>query len=148
MGAEKLEYDDDSFDIVFGFAILHHLELKHALSELHRVLKPGGYAIFAEPLEGNPGLKLYRALTPQYRTVDEQPIIVKDFAKDVANFSSFEHEEFYLVALLAFIFIYVPGLSGLFNVVLKPLLAVDKFLLKCFPFMGAWAWYSIFIIKK
>jgi len=148
MGAEKLEFEDDSFDIVFGFAILHHLELEKALPELHRVLKPGGYAIFSEPLEGNPALKLYRNLTPQYRTVDEQPIVIKDFSADVANFSSFKHEEFYFISLIAFVLIYIPGMSRFFEGALKPLMVLDRFLLKAFPFFGRWAWYSIFTIKK
>lgn len=148
MGAESLDYDDESFDIVFGFAILHHLDLDKSLPELYRVLKPGGFAIFAEPLEGNPALKIYRSITPQYRTVDEQPIVIKSFSKQISQFSSFEHEEFYLTALIAFVLIYIPGMSRFFEPVVKPLLAFDKILLKCCPFLSGWAWYSIFIIKK
>lgn len=148
MGAEKLDYEDNSFDIVFGFAILHHLELETALPELHRVLKPGGYAIFSEPLEGNPALKVYRNMTPQYRTVDEKPIDINEFTQDVANFSSFKHEEFYFISLLAFVLIYIPGMSRFFESTLKPLMALDKVLLRTFPFLGRWAWYSIFTIKK
>jgi len=51
MGAERLDYADESFDVVFGFAILHHLDLKPAIAELYRVLKPGGIAYFAEHWE-------------------------------------------------------------------------------------------------
>jgi ubiquinone/menaquinone biosynthesis C-methylase UbiE len=45
---------DESFDIIFGSAILHHLELdeeKKALQEAYRLLKQDGIAIFIEPLE-------------------------------------------------------------------------------------------------
>lgn len=148
MGAEKLDYEDNSFDIVFGFAILHHLELETALPELHRVLKPGGYAIFSEPLEGNPALKVYRNMTPQYRTVDEKPIVINEFKKDVESFTSFNHEEFYFISLIAFVLIYIPGMSRFFESALRPLMALDKLFLKAFPFLGRWAWYSIFTIKK
>lgn len=76
LAAECLDYSDNSFDIVFGFAILHHLDLAKAIPELYRVMKPGGHAYFAEPLGTNPLLNIYRKLTPQYRSVDEQPIIM------------------------------------------------------------------------
>lgn len=148
MGAEELDYEDGRFDIVFGFAILHHLDLDKALKELYRVIKPGGYAIFAEPLEGNPGLKIYRRLTPNYRTVDEQPIVISDFRSRTRQFSGFQHEEFYLISLLSFALIYIPGGKFLFDLVLKPLLFVDKLLFRVFPPIGNWAWYSIFRLRK
>jgi SAM-dependent methyltransferase len=41
--AESLPFEDGSFDLVFGHAVLHHLpDLNTALSEFHRVLRPGG----------------------------------------------------------------------------------------------------------
>jgi SAM-dependent methyltransferase len=46
--AEDLPFDDASFDLVFGHAVLHHLpDLDRAWREIHRVLKPGGVAVFA-----------------------------------------------------------------------------------------------------
>jgi ubiquinone/menaquinone biosynthesis C-methylase UbiE len=46
--AERLPMPDDSFDLVFGHAVLHHLpDLAQAFSEFHRVLKPGGTLVFA-----------------------------------------------------------------------------------------------------
>lgn len=149
MGAEVLEYPDNTFDIVFGFAILHHLDMDKAIPELYRVLKPGGYAIFAEPLEGNPGLKVYRALTPGYRTEDERPIVIGDFKRrTLSSFVHFEHEEFYLLALAAFPLVYIPGLGRFYDPVSRFLMALDKKLLKAVPFLGGWAWYSIFTIRK
>src|SRR3989337_1097883 len=79
MTGEKLDYPDNCFDIIFGFAILHHLELDKAIPELRRVLKPSGIAYFGEPLGGNPFINLYRRMTPQYRTADEKPLVLKDF---------------------------------------------------------------------
>ena len=48
---ERLEYDDNTFDVVVGIDILHHVDIKHSVSECLRVLKPGGCAIFKEPIE-------------------------------------------------------------------------------------------------
>ena len=46
--AERLPYEDDSFDLVIGHAILHHLpDLEASFREVHRVLKPGGRCVIA-----------------------------------------------------------------------------------------------------
>jgi SAM-dependent methyltransferase len=46
--AEALPFADDSFDLVLGHAVLHHLpNLHRAFAEFHRVLRPGGWIAFA-----------------------------------------------------------------------------------------------------
>jgi SAM-dependent methyltransferase len=46
--AEDLPFDDASFDIVLGHAVLHHLpDLRAAFGEFRRVLRPGGTVLFA-----------------------------------------------------------------------------------------------------
>jgi ubiquinone/menaquinone biosynthesis C-methylase UbiE len=49
--AEALPFPDESFDLVLGHAVLHHLPgLERALAEFHRVLAPGGtLAFMGEP---------------------------------------------------------------------------------------------------
>ena len=79
--AHRLPYDDQTFDLVVGDGILHHLDLDRALGEVHRVLVPGGRALFREPLLDNPLLKLFRALTPKARTEDELPLSRRDLAR-------------------------------------------------------------------
>ncbi len=45
--AEALPFADQSFDLVFGHAVLHHIpDLARAFGEFHRVLRPGGALIF------------------------------------------------------------------------------------------------------
>jgi ubiquinone/menaquinone biosynthesis C-methylase UbiE len=45
--AESLPFDDASFDLVFGHAVLHHVpSLPRAFAEFHRVLVPGGTIAF------------------------------------------------------------------------------------------------------
>jgi len=45
--AAELPFDDDSFDLVFGHAVLHHLpDLGAAFREFRRVLRPGGVVAF------------------------------------------------------------------------------------------------------
>lgn len=45
--AEALPFEDGSFDIVFGHAVLHHIpDLERAFAEFRRVLRPGGVVAF------------------------------------------------------------------------------------------------------
>jgi ubiquinone/menaquinone biosynthesis C-methylase UbiE len=45
--AEELPFEDESFDLVFGHAVLHHIpDLARAFSEFDRVLRPGGALVF------------------------------------------------------------------------------------------------------
>ncbi|MGH3451424.1 MAG: class I SAM-dependent methyltransferase [Haloechinothrix sp.] len=51
--AERIPYPDNSFDLVVGHAVLHHIpDVQAAFGEVLRVLKPGGRFVFAgEPTE-------------------------------------------------------------------------------------------------
>ena len=45
--AEQLPFEDESFDLVFGHAVLHHIpDLGRAFAEFRRVLRPGGAIAF------------------------------------------------------------------------------------------------------
>jgi SAM-dependent methyltransferase len=52
--AESLPYPNASFDVLYGSSVLHHLDLDAALREAHRVLRPQGRLVFAEPNVFNP----------------------------------------------------------------------------------------------
>jgi ubiquinone/menaquinone biosynthesis C-methylase UbiE len=45
--AEELPFEDESFDLVFGHAVLHHIpDIERAFAEFRRVLRPGGAIAF------------------------------------------------------------------------------------------------------
>lgn len=53
MSAEKVEFPDNTFDVVLGFSIGHHLNepsLKAVCSEIKRVLTDDGVFFFADPV--------------------------------------------------------------------------------------------------
>jgi ubiquinone/menaquinone biosynthesis C-methylase UbiE len=56
--AERLPYDDETFDAVVNFGIIHHLpDWRRGVAEVARVLRPGGTFYFEEiypPLYANP----------------------------------------------------------------------------------------------
>jgi len=74
MAAENLRYPSNFADYIFGGAVLHHTMLSHTRREVHRVIKPGGQAVFIEPLNHNPLIKLFRMLLPSYRSSTEMPL--------------------------------------------------------------------------
>jgi ubiquinone/menaquinone biosynthesis C-methylase UbiE len=59
--AEDLPFEDDSFDLVLGHAVLHHIpHLDRAFSEFRRVLRPGGEFLFAgEPSQTGDRIAAY-----------------------------------------------------------------------------------------
>src|SRR5204862_4048938 len=58
--AHELPLEDESVDLVFGIAILHHLDLALASNEVFRVLKRGGRAIFFEPVRNSKAVWFFR----------------------------------------------------------------------------------------
>jgi SAM-dependent methyltransferase len=64
MSIHALGFADSTFDVAFGEGALHHLDLAAARGEIHRVLKPGGIGVFAEPVVLNPLLRLLRPFVP------------------------------------------------------------------------------------
>jgi len=59
--AEALPFEDDSFDLVLGHAVLHHIpRLDRAFGEFRRVLRPGGEFLFAgEPSQTGDRIAAY-----------------------------------------------------------------------------------------
>lgn len=93
MDANELTFEDETFDVVYGGAILHHLDIERTLNHVHRVLKPGGHILFLEPLNMNPIFKIYRKLNPKERTPDEHALVGSDFKLLRKNFT-FQHQFF------------------------------------------------------
>jgi SAM-dependent methyltransferase len=100
---EELPLDAGRFEIAVGKAVLHHLDATRAASELHRVLRPGGRAAFAEPLGTNPVVAFARDHLPypgkNPRGADV-PLSYADIAAWERPFSHAEHEEVQLLEMI------------------------------------------------
>lgn len=131
-------FPDKSFDLVFGSSIIHHLDVRRALIEINRILKPGGMALFKEPLGGNPLYDFYRKLTPGSRTRDERPLTREDFDLAAGIFGSV-NLDFYGLSTLA-----MTPLRGtrLENISFSALRKVDR-LLFGIPALRWRAWFVL-----
>jgi len=86
----ELPFPDRSFDVVFGMATLHHYNLELASREVWRVLRPGGYAIFKEPVRNSRFLRLIRRLIPYRRpgvSPYERPLTDQELERFARRFS-------------------------------------------------------------
>ncbi len=143
MDAMELSFPDGSFDLVFGSGILHHLDLARCTAEIFRVLRPGGKAIFWEPMGTNPIINAYRYLTPNARSADEHPLMPRDFNTMGSMASSINVEYFGLMVLFAMPF----HKSRLGHNALAVLEGLDSLLLKVRG-VREMAWYSLITLGK
>jgi ubiquinone/menaquinone biosynthesis C-methylase UbiE len=146
MNAEKLEFPDASFDIVYGEAIIHHLDIDLAMQEIKRVLKPDGFALFLEPRGDNPVVNKFRNRTPHLRTIDEHPLVKSDF-EIMEKYAYLEVENFYFLSLCSFIFRKFIKSETLFRISKTIYDKVDYVLFALFPFLRKYAWYCIVKLK-
>jgi SAM-dependent methyltransferase len=136
MDAHQLEFADQSFDMVFGVAILHHLDFTRAIPEIHRVLREGGKILFVEPLRHNPVARLVRWFTPAARTPDELPLGRSELRLISRNFAvdNYYSELFTVIgAMLA-----KPILKNPINPVTKFCNAIDDRLARMVPEAGVY----------
>jgi ubiquinone/menaquinone biosynthesis C-methylase UbiE len=143
MNAEILEFPDQSFDLVFGSSILHHLNLDKAYAEIERVLRPGGCALFIEPFGHNVLINAYRNRTPSSRTEDEHPLLWRDLELSRTFFSNYAVEPYGLMTLAITPF----RKTKLREPLLVLLRTVDKMLFKI-PAMQKQAWVGLLQFSK
>lgn len=136
---ENTRLPDSSVDVVLCSGMLHHLDLKFALLELRRILKPGGIVYVYEALDYNPLIKFYRAVTPQMRTEWEKSHILshKDI-KFASNF--FEIKDIRYWHLFSIAGAFFPFALPVFN-------SIDKMILSL-PLIKMMSWMITFEMHK
>jgi len=140
---EQTNLEENSFDIIYGTGILHHLQLNKCLNEIYRLLKPNGTILFIEPLGTNPLINLYRKFTPNARSKDEHPLVNKDFDFINSRFANMKIKYYGFLTLVFFPFYKSPNNSKLF----KLLTILDQYLFKL-KFFRLFAWSVLITAKK
>jgi 2-polyprenyl-3-methyl-5-hydroxy-6-metoxy-1,4-benzoquinol methylase len=93
----------EQFDVVMGFAVLHHLPLQGLARHIYARIKVGGMAAFVEPVVNSRLLAYVRTLIP-YRPVasteDEHPLNDGVIAELAEPFSRLQRRDFECVSRL------------------------------------------------
>ncbi len=146
--AEEMPFMKESFRLVYGKAILHHLDLDISAAEIKRILKANGRATFAEPLAHHPLFWLARRLTSQLRTKDEQPIRVSELERFSKQFSWQEFEVYFLTMPLAYPLRMIPNNDSAFKRAHTFLSHLDARLFRLLPRLRKYAWYGVIKVHK
>ncbi|NTW49992.1 MAG: class I SAM-dependent methyltransferase [Chlorobiales bacterium] len=159
MDFHNLEYPDNYFDLIYGTAILHHIDCSVAGKEIYRVLKPGGVAYFKENSDRNPILRFLRRMffgkpggyqkqkflffkrtgtTDEYPLTEEEVSTLRDIFK--GNLVLY-NEQFYFFALLNFLVFKSAKLAKFFT-------GVDNLTVGLFPFLRKYSFTQEVFMKK
>lgn len=134
--AHDLPLADESVDVVFGIAILHHLDLELSSKEVFRVLKKGGRAIFQEPVRNSKFVKFVRNLIP-YQQPDispfERPLTDKELEKFSGKFSGYRTRAFALP------YIGLAEITPFYEKIVHQLYSLDGKILRQIPALNYYA---------
>jgi len=147
MDCEKMEFPDNSFDIIFNGGTFSSLDLKKAYPELVRVLKPDGFLIGIETFGHNPILNLKRQINKitgkRTAWATEHIFQTKDLEEAKKYFNKIEKKFFHLISWISFPLLEFPG--G--KIFLKTLERIDEFLLKI-PFLRKYSFKIVFVFSR
>ncbi|RJP51490.1 MAG: class I SAM-dependent methyltransferase [Anaerolineaceae bacterium] len=140
---EFLPFASESFDVIIGKSILHHLVIEIGRRDLYRVLRKGGKAVFVEPLGMNPILTFARKYIPYpHKAVVgvDRPLTYDDMRAWNTEASEWQAQEIQFLSMLERAF----GWDTRFEFLRK----TDRFLLKNVPFLRRFCRYAVILSKK
>lgn len=149
----------NQYDIIYGNAILHHLNIGKARAEIYRLVKNEGLAVFREVMEGNMFLQIFRTMTPFWRTPDEHPLTKGDFSRLAHSFSSMEVSEYVLMLLPYFFIVRIINNCLLRTIGIEKEIPISRYLCRFFdridltlfrilPFLKSKAWLCLITLRK
>lgn len=140
---ESLPFEDASFDIAFGKAVLHHLDAATGAQELARILRPGGRAAFSEPLGTNPVVQFVRDHVPyphKHERGADIPLRRSDIEAWMAPFTKANLQGVQLLSMVE------RGMG--FHKKLPLLREFDRLLLKRWPELWPLCRYAVLTLER
>lgn len=133
---------DNSIDVVFSSALLHHLDLPKARAEIYRILRPSGRFILREPIRFSRTMNSLRKLFPAPKgdiSDYEHPMTRAELATVTEGFTVIAQRNFRLP--------FVPLLNR-FKTLQEPMWKGDRWLLKHFPRLEHLATGKVMSLRK
>lgn len=161
--SHKIDFEENTFDIVYAANLLHHVDLELTLKEVVRVLKPGGKFASWDPLDHNPFINVYRRMATEVRTEDEHPIKWRELNTFRKHFSHLSITTTWFFTLIIFFkFYFIDRINPNKERYWKKIITdhkklerlyyfwerIDKFMLKFFPFLRRFCWNIVIIATK
>ena len=115
--AYNMTFEDNQFDYILGSSVLHHLDIKKAISEIYRVLKVGGIMAFTEPNMMNPQIALQKNIPYIKRKLGDSPDETAFFRWSISKM--LKKQGFKKVEIKTFDFLHPATASSLIKTVTK-----------------------------
>jgi SAM-dependent methyltransferase len=152
-----LPFENNSFEWMFGFGVLHHCHFRETFEEIERVLSPGGRALFIEPHTLNPLIRGYRKMRREPYSATERPYDFKMF-KEIQKWApqlevSWVFEHFFCTFLVLVFKLLKPlrkyvGWLSFYVRIQRITGKVDDTLLLLFPFLRSYSQQVVIHLKK
>lgn len=144
---ERMPFADASFDRVWCHAVLHHLDVDRAASEIERVLAPGGWAVVCEPWGDNPLLRWARnraAYDEKDRTADEAPLRSDCLPVLRRRFPDMQWQGYQLMEMVRRVARNVSGRGGW----TRGLATLDRVSMAVCPPLRWWCRYAVIVLPR
>ncbi len=133
---------DESVDVVFAIAVLHHLELPIVREEIRRILRKNGRFISLEPIRFSRALQQLRTLMPARDEISsyEHPLNQAELATITEGFTVITQRNFQLP--------FVPLLGGRRPSHNRRIWEADRWLNQHFPKLEHYATTKVMSLKR
>jgi SAM-dependent methyltransferase len=138
MRCDPTEFPSESFDVIHGFGILHHIGLRTGMKEIKRLLRSGGRGLFFEHMGNSKMIERLRPKEKNY-TKGERPISWNEIQEVRQEFSRMVAKPFHIASRL----------RRRVKILNRPLVKrVDHAVLAALPFMRHFASGLVVYLEK
>jgi len=138
MRCDPTEFPSESFDVIHGFGILHHIGFRTGMMEIKRLLKPRGRGLFFEHMGNSRLIERLRPKEKDY-TKGERPVTWKEIQEIQPEFSRVVARPFHIASRL----------RNRIKVLNRPVVKrVDHAVLSALPFMRHFASGMVIYLEK